>query len=70
MAVPKQRNTSAPRFPKRVQGMRPAHRQPGPAGVVKGTAKPAKKKPVSLKNQIRGLERLLKKVRPTPWQVL
>lgn len=62
MALFKQRNSSATRFPKRVHGTRPAQRQPGPAGVVKGTAKSAKKKPVSLKNQIRSLERLLKKV--------
>lgn len=62
MALFKQRNPSATRFPLRVHGMRPAQGQPGPAGVVKGTAKSAKKKPVSLKNQIRSLERLLKKV--------
>lgn len=36
--------------------------QLGPAGGRKGVAKPAKRKPVSLKNQIRGLERLLRKV--------
>ena len=35
--------------------------QLGPGGR-KGVAKPAKRKPVSLKNQIRGLERLLRKV--------
>ena len=62
MALFKQRNPSATRFSKRVHGTRPAQRQSGPAGVVKGTAKSAKKKPVSLKNQIRSLERLLKKV--------
>lgn len=60
MALP-QRRGKAPASHKSGKAMQ-QRSQLGPAGGRKGTAKPAKRKPVSLKNQIRGLERLLRKV--------
>ena len=60
MALP-QRRGKAPASMKSGRAAQPRS-QLVPAGVRKGVAKPAKRKPVSLKNQIRGLERLLRKV--------
>ena len=60
MALP-QRRGNAPASHKSGKGVQ-QRSQLAPAGGRKGVAKPAKRKPVSLKNQIRGLERLLRKV--------